>query len=391
MIRNRILLGIAIVAARIFVANQGGTVSYLIFYSLLLLPIMSAFYVFLVYFRFCIYQEIESKVLIKEERVPYLFWLTNEGILSYTRIKVNFMKDYSTIDFLDQSKDYCLLPQDVVRRETVLSCHIRGEYKVGIDYVTVRDYLNLFQFTYACQSAIQVKVLPRVVHLSQLTVAPKMEDVKMQQYYVQAKQEVPDVEVRKYQPQDDPKRIHWKATARVGQLLTRKYTEEPKSEILIMADLRRVDLDEKQRMITEDRIVEALLGVADYFLRNQALVSVILDTGIITEKNIYGKDDFQELYTLCSELYFKSKTSSEALLYHVKQRNQGHQYCMLITGQMDESLCRSAYDYTESGNELSIVLIGDMTNQELVKKISDRVKLCQIELSQEVSEVLEQV
>jgi len=391
MIRNRIFLALAILVSGIYVGCQGGAIPYMIFYGLVLLPLMSAFYVFLVYYRFRIYQKIDNKVLVKEERVPYLFQLANEGILTYTRIKVNFMKDYSSIELLDQSKDYCLIPKDVIKRETVLCCHIRGEYKVGIDYVTVRDYLNLFQFTYACQSVIQVKVLPRVLHLSHLAAAPKIEDVKKQQYYIQARQEVPDVEVRKYQSQDDPKRIHWKATARTGQLLTRKYTEEPKTEIILIADLRRSDLGEKERMITEDKILEALLASADFFVRNQAMVSVIIDSGGIKEKNICGKNDFQELYAHCSEMYFKSEVSSEQLLYYTKNRNQNHQYCMLITGQMDENLCRSAYEYIESGNELSIIMIGSVSSHELVEKMTDRVKLYQIELSQEVREVLEKV
>lgn len=389
MRKNRFLLLLLILFSGIHVAYRGGSISYLFFYSTLLIPVLSIIYVLLVYWKFCIYQKIDMKILIKEERVPYLFQLSNEDILAYTRIRVNFMKDYSSVESMDQATEYCLLPKEEIHNETTLCCHYRGEYRVGIDYVTVRDYLNLFQFTYACDSAIEVKVLPRVVHLSSLSVALKMEDVKTLETSIRSRQEIPDVEVRRYQPSDAPRMIHWKATARQGQLLTRKYTEEPKTELVVLLDLRRLPCVEKERIIIEDKMIEALLAVTDYYVRNLSPVTVLLDADGIQRIQIYNGDDFQQLYQLCSQVRFQSTLDDHALFSYAMQFGIHHQYGLLLTATVGEELCRASYQYTSMEKELSIIYIGDDDMTEKVRAMSDRVHLYQICKTEEVQDVLE--
>lgn len=389
MRRNRILLVAAILASGVYVGFHGGSISYLLFYSTLLIPLLSLTYVFIVYWKFCIYQKIENKVLVKEERVPYLFKLSNEDILSYTKIRVNFMKDYSTVEDMDQSTDYCLIPQEEIHRETKICCHYRGEYNVGINNVTVTDYLNLFRFTYACSSVISVKVLPRVLHLTKLVIAPDCEDIKKQEFYTQAKDEIPDVEVRNYQTSDSPKMIHWKATARQGQLLTRKYTEEPKTELIILLDLRSLKVEQKERMIVEDKLIEALLAIVDYFVRNNTPLSILWDLGQLHQMKIYSKEEFQQLYEMCSEVKFRSEISSETLLTTSMQLNSVRQYGILLTGQMSDELCRTAYQYMQYDNELSIVIAGKNLYEEQIKKLDKRISFYRIGEDEEVRDVLE--
>ena len=389
MLRNRILFILFILGSGILVGFKGGSLSYCLFYSSLTLPILSIIYVFFVYLKFCIYQKIDSKILVKEERVPYLFKLSNEDFITYTKIRVNFMKDYSDVEYMDQATTYCLLPGEEIHKETKLCCHYRGEYKVGIDYVTVADFLNIFQITYACSSAIEVKVLPRVLHLSKLVITPRSEDIKKHQYVLQAKQVIPDVEVRKYQSSDSPKMIHWKATARQGQLLTRTYTDEPKTELVLLLDLQRCAVLDKERVIMEDKLIEAALAIVDYFVRNHTPVSVILDSSGVYKMKIYSKDDFNQFYQFCSEVRFQSQLTSDALLMLSIQEADTKKYGMLLTGSMDDDLCKAAYHYISLENELNIVLVGEAYHEEILHKISERVNLFRISNSQEVKDVLE--
>lgn len=337
--------------------------------------------------KFCIYQSIGCKTLVKEERVPYVFQLSNEGLFSYTRIRVNFMKDYSSVENMDQTTDYYLLPTDKINKETRLCCHYRGEYTVGIDFVTVRDYLNLFQFTYACDSAIHVKVLPRVLHISNLAIAPKIEDVKKQDYYIQTKQEIPDVEVRDYQPSDSLRKIHWKSTAKHGKLLTRKFTDEPKTQLVVFLDLKK--LTDKNRIIIEDKMIESVLAIVDYYVRNLFPVTVLLNTSGVKQIQVCNRDDFEQLYAVCSSVYFQSQVGGEILLTNALQQNTSHQHGMLLTATIDEDLSRAAYQYTEMGNELSIIVYGDFDMNEKIHTMTSRVHMYQINNNDEVQDVLE--
>lgn len=389
MRRNRILVYLLILGSGILVGNFGGSISYLLFYSSIIVPLLSLGYLGIVYVRFCIYQEIGTKVLVKEERVPYLFKLSNEDILTYTRIKVNFMKDYSDVENMEQSADYCLMPQEHIDHATTLCCHYRGDYYVGIDDVTVTDYLNLFQVTYKCKSRINVQVLPRVLHLDKLAIAPKSEDIKYQKFNIQARQEVPDVEVRKYQSSDSPRMIHWKATAKSGDLLTRKYTEEPKTELVLIVDFRRLNDKDEVRIVVEDKMIEALLAVADYFVRNHTPVSVLFDSMGMHKLRLYNSDDFQQLYQICSQVKFQSDISSEALLRSSMKNSMGRQYCVLLTSTMSNEFCHMAYQYVNMEHELSIVMVSEDTKYETIKELDERIHYYQIGQQQEVRDVLE--
>lgn len=389
MRRNWIVLILIIIGAGVLVGNVGGSISYLLFYSSIIIPALSLFYLWVVYEKFCIYQEIGTKVLVKEEQVPYLFKLANEDILSYTKIQVDFMKDLSSVENMDSSIEYCLLPRDEVHRATSLRCHYRGVYHVGIDHVTVTDYLNLFHVTYQCKSKIEVLVLPRVIHINQLTVAPESKDIKTSKYLIQTRNEVPDIEVRKYQSGDALRMIHWKATARSGNLFTRKYTQEPKTEMVLLLDLRRNQLKEVERIMIEDKILEAALAIADYFVRNHTSITVIFATPKLQRITINHMDDFSGFYEICSHIRFQSEVSSEELLKYTMQHPMGHQYCILLTATMNEALCRSSYQYVNMDNDLNVIMVSDENLTEQVKQLESRVKFYQVGLQQEVREVLE--
>lgn len=389
MRRNRILVYLLILGSGILVGNFGGSISYLLFYSTLIVPALSLIYIVIVYQKFCIYQEIGTKVLVKEEKVPYLFKLCNEDVLAYTRIQVNFMKDLSTVQNMQQSAEYCMLPQEQIERATTLCCHYRGGYSVGIDEVTVTDYLNLFRFTYKCKSKINVKVLPRVLHLEKLAIAPKSEDMKYQKFSIQTRQEVPDIEVRRYQSSDSPRMIHWKATAKYGELLTRKYTEEPKTELVLIVDFRRLNENEEVRIVIEDKMIEALLAVADYFVRNHTPVSVLFDQRGVQKLPLFNADDFQQLYQICSEVKFQSEINCEKLLTYSMKNSVGRQYCMLLTSSMTNEFCQMAYQYVNMEHELSIVMVGEDTEHEKIKEIDERIHYYKIGKQQEVCDVLE--
>ena len=390
MLRNRLILLLFIVGSGILVGHVGGSVSYLLFYCSLILPLLAIFYVVFVYLKFCIYQEIDSKILVKEELVPYLFKLSNEDMLSYIKIKVTFMKDYSDVDRMNQETDYSLLPGEEITCSTKLCCHYRGEYKVGIDYVTVSDFLNLFRITYPCKSAIEVKVFPRVLHIERLVIAPRCEDIKSQPFMIQSQQVIPDVEVRNYQTSDSKKMIHWKATAKQHEILVRKYTEEPKSELVVLLDLQMNKSQLKERIIVEDKLIEATLALADYFVRNNTPIVILYDFNGIHRMPVYNKSDFDQLYQFCSEVRFHSDKAVEWLLNLAIQQSTGQKlYCMLLTASITNELCKKIYDFTSFGHELSMILAGDNHPQDVIDNVVDHIRLYQINNSQEVKDVLE--
>lgn len=148
MRRNRLIWGIVWIISIVGISFFGGTVSYGFFIAVTLLPIVSVVYLLYVYFCFHIYQELGTRTIVVNQKIPFFFRLVNEYWFSFVGVKVRFYSSFSTIEGLSDDIEYELLPGTDIKKETGIICRYRGEYKVGIKYVEIQDFLRLFKFSY---------------------------------------------------------------------------------------------------------------------------------------------------------------------------------------------------------------------------------------------------
>ncbi|MBO7387822.1 MAG: hypothetical protein J6U15_08450, partial [Lachnospiraceae bacterium] len=96
MRRNRLIaLGLFILSL-VAISFYGGPVSYGFFFFMLFVPFVSAVYTLIMYFRFKIYQRIDSKVAVAESPVTFYFTLQNEDFYAFSGVKIDFFSDFST-------------------------------------------------------------------------------------------------------------------------------------------------------------------------------------------------------------------------------------------------------------------------------------------------------
>lgn len=387
MIKNRIILIFVIIASGVFASFYGGYVSRGIFYVSLMLPVISFIYMLYVHFRCRVYQLIDHKTIVKEEQVPYRFILANEDIIAYTNVFVSFRSDFSKVDNIQMDKNYSLVPGERIVQNTSICCHYRGDYVVGAEYVYITDYLNLFCIQFEAPSPITVHVLPRVLHLESLRIGVELEGKSRLTPY-SSSERVMDVEVRNYVPGDERKMIHWKSVARQNKLMTRKYTEDPKMEIVLFIDFTRKDCEDLERMIIEDKIIEATLAICDYYYRNDIIVRCLYDMKGIKSTSIMSKSDFDQLFELCTNIYFKAEHKISHILAASNHIADGQNCNIIITHEMTDELITTTYEKLKLNDEVTILYIGSEDISEQVSKLDNRIVFRQISLWQEITEVL---
>ena len=162
-----------------------------------------------------------------------------------------------------------------------------------------------------------------MVHIEQLAIAPAVVDSKNPVRFSNAVEEELDTEVRRYNPGDNKKRIHWKASAKANELLSRQYHQKPKSEVILFMDLAKVREDELKAVIIEDKIIESTLAIANYYASRATHSHVIYDMDGIKQVSIHTKDDFNIFYRACVNIRFDSTTSIDDLLARRLQRGDG--------------------------------------------------------------------
>ncbi|NLP17142.1 MAG: DUF58 domain-containing protein [Clostridiales bacterium] len=368
---NRLLCIMFIIGSGVFASYFGGNISYALFYLAIFLPIISFLYTLYVYIRFKIYQSMDNYVVVKGDWNNYSFMIANEDYIAFRNVKVNFLYDKSTIRRTTESMEYSLLPSDTERMDTKLRCNYRGEYAVGVNTIEVTDFLYLFSITYPIATKLKVLVLPRIINVDQLGIAPSLIDPKNPVFFTNATEEELDTEVRKYNPGDNKKRIHWKASAKAGELLSRKYYQKPKAEVVLFMDLSKITEDDLRVVIAEDKIIESILAIANYYAIRKTSSHIIYDMDGIRNISIYSKGDFNAFYKTCVNIKFNSKTSVAELMTRRLQRGDDGIFYVVATAKLTKELYLSSLKVLSGGNRLCILFISDDISEDTKKMIED--------------------
>lgn len=343
---KRLAYFLFLAGAAALVSIRGGSISYLLFYFALMLPVLALIYSLYVYFRFKIVQEVE-RVVVKAQKVPYRLLLANEDPIPFTNISLNYFSDMVTIketaDGEEEGKkggtrNLCLLSRQKLQVDTEMYCKYRGTYPVGVKSVSVTDFLGLFTITYPMKDQIRLTARPRIVPLEQLAVNLKQIDPKNNLFSMSSMQDLPDYELRQYHPGDTPKYIHWKNSARAGELLVRKQMPEELFEIVILIDLFPVKGDTEKRLKTEDTVIEAALSFVHHYYMKKIPVRVVSMQQEIQEVLVDAGTGFQGFYNICAELSFQAKFPLEQVWMEYKKKSIKKRAMILITASVTDSL-----------------------------------------------------
>lgn len=382
---NRIICLALIIGCGIFASNYGGNISYALFYLSIMIPVISFLYTLYVYYRFKLYQNMDSVMVVKGDWTAYSFIIANEDVVTYRNIKVNFLSDKSTIESAGQTTQYYLLPGESEKLMTRIKCNYRGEYEVGVDSIEVTDFLYLFKITYPISTKLKALVFPRVVPIDQLGIAPSQQDVKNPLRFSNLAEGELDTEVRKYYPGDTQKRIHWKASARMNELISRKYQYVPKSKIVIFMDLAKIKDDDLKIVIAEDKIIESVLAITNYYNLRREQSQIIYDMDGKKQVNINSKDDFNIFYKTCVRIRFQGKIPVSNLMKERLEFGEKDVFYITVTHYLDKDLYTAALQGALGGNRISILFVSDDISEN-TKTIINGMKQSGINVIQIMSE-----
>lgn len=349
-----------LIGAGVLVSNRGGSASYMLFYFAVMLPILALVYSTYVYIRFKIGPEISHKV-VKGEKVPYDLVLANEDILPFTNVALKFYTERVEVVSSKEENAGCdiqhlsLLPQEKQHVHADMYCKYRGTYPVGVKSVVVTDYLGLFSITYPMRSPVSLTASPRILPLEKLKMALTEQDAKNQMFFADRQQEMLSADLRKYQTGDPTKWIHWKNSAKMGELLVRPTMPEELPEHMILLDLSPIEGEEQERWQKEDDIIETAVAFAFDYCQKQIPVRIVYYAESLTELSIIGKRSFDDFYERCADLPFASEYTLEKVWDLYSSQNKARHSCVLITGKATPKLEDYIQLHKQQGEEVLLI------------------------------------
>jgi uncharacterized protein (DUF58 family) len=162
----------------------------------------------------------------------------------------------------------------------------RGVYPVGPLSVEVSDGFGLATSTFVAGVAQPIVVTPEVIPLAESGMTVPAGDGESRLVQRRATGDEDDAMTREYRDGDAMRRVHWRATARKGDLMVRQEEQRSFPEARILIDTTRAgyrdvsdDTDDEAESEAFEWVVRMLASIAVHLRRTGFLVTV-LDTGI---------------------------------------------------------------------------------------------------------------
>lgn len=373
-VRRYILLGLWLLSL-VSISFYGGAVSYGFFFGVTFVPVVSAVYLALVYFRFKIYQRLGSRNVVCGQPVPYFFILQNDDYFAFTSVGVKLFSSFSYVEKLPDGLEYELLPGDKVTYETKLVCKYRGEYEVGVKEIVITDFLRLFRIRYRVPETIKALVLPKIVRVSELNCIADVSALLQRETFTA--QTEPDVVVREYVPGDALKQIHWKATARERKLKVRNHMGEEKAGITILFDTKRYSREIREYLPLENKMLETLLALGIFFAERNMAYDVCYGQHGMVRRHVEGVQDFETFYEQVSGIAFTEEealreTGRQALAAGIWQNSR---VVFLVLHRWIDEIWEMAEQAAAGGGIAVLFLVTDETMDDYLKYASIRKRI----------------
>ncbi len=328
-----------LILSLVWVSLQGGTLPYLTFYTLLMIPAGSAAYLFYVCRALRFYQGPSSHLVTRSEGFSFLIILENTGPLPIVSLRLVMEKELCSFLNFDDSRTWSLDPGARLEFSPEMVCLFAGAYPAGAKEFVIRDCFGLFSYTGRIPMTWRAVVRPQITGCADALL--DMEQVRTaMELHAPSREAILGSDLREYQRGDSLRHVHWKNSARSETLLVRRpeprqmeqihilllpeamdkesdphserlHTSQKKSSSGSRNPSHRSDTDvsaseafsdKLSHIRRRDRFLELTVSIADYFCRqNQSVIFWYPQEGM-REMAVDSYESFRKFYEQIPEL-----------------------------------------------------------------------------------------
>lgn len=156
---------------------------------------------------------------------------------------------------------------------------VRGQFEIGPMTVRVTDPFGLVELGRAFRTTVPLTVTPRTVPLPQIPLAGAWTGSGDNRPRAFATGSAEDVTVREYRRGDDLRRVHWRSSARMGELMVRREEQPWQSRATVFLD-NRIGVHRGQGIASSlEAAVSAVASIAIHLSRRGFAVRLVTAAG----------------------------------------------------------------------------------------------------------------
>ncbi|MGL5823457.1 MAG: DUF58 domain-containing protein [Nocardioides sp.] len=242
------------------------------------LPLLSAAFVGRHRYRLALVRTVTPQVVAAGQSAEVTLTLTNEG------------KAPNGVLLLEEQLPYVLgaRPRFALsgigpgwRREVsyLVRSEVRGRYDVGPMTVRMTDPFGLVELGRAFRATVPVTVTPRTTTLPSIPLSGASTGSGDNRPRAFAVGSAEDVTVREYRRGDDLRRVHWRSSARLGELMVRREEQPWQSRATVFVDNRTAAHRGDGLTSSFEDAVSAAASVAVHLSQRGFLVRLVTASG----------------------------------------------------------------------------------------------------------------
>lgn len=371
MKRNKLIIWCLIIFSIVLAILTGGRLPYLIFFTCI-----------------CIYLYSYYSVKKASTKMYDFFWISNEDAKVGDTLKIRYKIYNDSLFPIPYSEIKCVIskrlgnmtfPKEIVffsPMRTIFiikefECKHRGYYSLGEVHVKIFDVFNLFQEEISFSTKIDLLVYPRVIEITRMNIPATEYFGSVRVPFSNHEDYTSISNIGKYIEGDNVKKINWKASAKMDNILVNKFELSANIKVNIFLDGYFGSFSEDASGDVEEKIVETTASIINYCLRKNMKTSLVTNT---LEKRYFEARDLDRFRIFLKELmgYLPNGNIRMDEFLRVETRKLSYGSTLIIlTTKLDERLFSTLINLRNQKFNILLILVRNPTEEE---EMNDNLK-----------------
>ncbi len=344
---------ILLILSVVWISFEGGMLSYLTFFALLL-----QYPVFLIYSLYVnqslkLHQETPDRHLKKGEAQEFLLVLENSGFLPIGALYLNVENRASYLSgsclIINESEHPAgkisglkrnkgigssgtkngdivgrieIMPGQRLEKDLKLTCFYAGTYPVGVLSFGITDPFGIFSATFDVPQKFRAIVAPEITDEAGRKLAEELPSAEARFQNKNSSDEILGSDLKKYSPGDRKSSVHWKLYAKTGELYTRLPENRNVGMFTVLLAAEKVREEEIEDLIMRDAFLTLAVSFAYYFAKQGKPVEMVFSRGDWKNCIVDSYRSFESFFTeITKGIYYGGAGEEGKSLYEEKERS----------------------------------------------------------------------
>jgi len=343
-----------------FIAVYESEMTYMALYSVLVLPVISLVFTLISKRRFSVEENLSENSVVKGEQVLYTFRVKNNSFLPCVNVRIRFKANSAAIETDFKDKYFHIMPFKSHESIFNVGAKYRGIYEIGVANILLFDFLGLFKFEQSHGKILELIVLPRVRHLEGLPLSTASQGLETAKRITQEEDYSVISDLRKYQPTDGYKKIHWKVSAKRNELISKNYQALKRNTAALILDNSLVRGRENgSTHAMEDTIMESYVSVLAHCSRLQFLTSLEF---MGAEQEAIG--GFEYLYSVASQIKFGRHGNFDDFIINYQKMQIDVENLVIFSQNISDTIFACVQSLLLFGNNVILYYFNELTENQ---------------------------